>query len=254
MATTTASRILVLCFVSLTDIKDPMTRSGEQLKVAPTKLRVTTVVDTKDSYRINMFSTHIPVKICLRQSKDEASIVVNDGVRYFVIFQSVNHPENRKPETRTQPNILNRSISGQNLRQHARLQRAYSDHNLCYSANNVQASMNQPKLKNSCSMGVFNLKPSSSIVPKALKTDVGEIIVKEGKKRGNWIEMLMEIRSRWVQKQNNELDGDNEEEKGCDDGCEVDYNDDEDSVIVNLETFSGMLKHYLGPIRSFYHN
>ncbi|KAM0009237.1 putative phospholipase A1 PLIP1/2/3 [Helianthus debilis subsp. tardiflorus] len=106
--------------------------------------------------------------------------------------------------------------------------------------------MNQPKLKNSCSMGVFNLKPSSSIVPKALKTDVGEIIVKEGKKRGNWIEMLMEIRSRWVQKQNNELDGDNEEEKGCDDGCEVDYNDDEDSVIVNLETFSGMLKHYLG--------
>ncbi|MFS7948403.1 hypothetical protein Hanom_Chr06g00559621 [Helianthus anomalus] len=235
MTTTTASCILVFYLVSLTDIKDPMTRSGEQVMVAPTKLRVTTVVDTKvpDSYRINIFSTHISLKICLRQSKGEASIVVNDGVQYFVGFQSVNHPENRKPETRTQTNILNQSISGQNLRQHARLQRAYSDHNLCYSANNVQASMNQPKLKNSCSMGVFNLKPSSPIVPNALNTDVGEIMAKEVKKRGNWIEMLMEIRSRWVQKQNNELDGDNEEEKGCDDGCEVDYNDDEDSVIVN---------------------
>ncbi|KAJ0954998.1 hypothetical protein HanRHA438_Chr00c03g0844471 [Helianthus annuus] len=141
-----------------------MTRSSEQVKVAPTKLRITTVVDTK-------------------QSKGEASIVVNDGVRYFVVFESVNHPENRKPETRMQTNILNRSISGQILRQHARLQRAYSDHNLCYSANNVQASMNQPKLKNSRSMGVFNLKPSSLIVPNALKTDVGEIMAKEGKKR-----------------------------------------------------------------------
>ncbi|KAJ0914400.1 putative fungal lipase-like domain, alpha/Beta hydrolase [Helianthus annuus] len=152
-------------------------------------------------------------------------------------------PKTESPRPGRRPNILNRSISGQNLRQHARLQRAYSDNNLCYSANNVQASMNQPKLKNSRSMGVFNLKPSSSIVPNALKTDVGEIMAKEGKKRGNWIEMLMEIRSRWVQKQNNELDGDNEEEKGCDDGCEVDYNDDEDNVIVNQETFSGMLKH-----------
>ncbi|MFS7948400.1 hypothetical protein Hanom_Chr06g00559591 [Helianthus anomalus] len=149
MTTMTASRILVFYLVSLTDIKDPMTRSGEQVMVAPTKLRVTTVVDTK-------------------------------------------------PETRTQTNILNQSISAQNLRQHARLQRAYSDHNLCYSANNVQASMNQPKLKNNCSMGVFNLKPSSPIVPNALNTDVGEIMAKEVKKRGNWIEMLMEIRSRWV--------------------------------------------------------
>ncbi|KAF5797786.1 hypothetical protein HanRHA438_Chr07g0295381 [Helianthus annuus] len=92
------------------------------------------------------------------QSKGEASIVVNDGVRHFVGFQSVNHLENQKPETRTQTNILNRSISGQNLRQHARLQRAYSDHNLCYSANNVQASMNQPKLKKQPFNGGFQLE------------------------------------------------------------------------------------------------
>ncbi|KAI7742286.1 hypothetical protein M8C21_002474 [Ambrosia artemisiifolia] len=103
--------------------------------------------------------------------------------------------------------------------------------------------MNHPKLKNSRSMGVFHFNQSSSIVPNAVKTDICDSeVVKEGKKRANWMEMLMEIRSRWVQKQNNELDGDIEEEKGCDDGCEVDYSDDEDNIIINQETFSGMLK------------
>ncbi|KAJ0582158.1 putative fungal lipase-like domain, alpha/Beta hydrolase, phospholipase A1 PLIP1/2/3 [Helianthus annuus] len=172
----------------------------------------------------------------------------------------------------TSPNILNRSISSQNLRQHARIRRAHSDNNLCYSANHVQASMNQPKLKNSHSVGIFNLNLSSSFIPNSLKTllfdpdtstdmdtdtdteqrdevaDVSDVeMTKEEKKRANWIERLVEIRSRWVQKQNNELDGENGEEKGCDEdgngeGCEVDYSDDEDNVIVNQETFSGMLK------------
>ncbi|KAK1408814.1 hypothetical protein QVD17_40887 [Tagetes erecta] len=151
------------------------------------------------------------------------------------------------PRAGQRPHILNRSFSGQNLRQHARIQRAYSDNNLCYSANHVQAVMNQPKLKNSRSMGVFNLNLSSSTVPSSPMMDVGDVVEKEEKKRGNWIEMLMEIRSKWVQKQNNELDGDDDEENGCadgnEDGCEVDYSDDEDSLIINQETFSGMLKH-----------
>ncbi|KAI3693986.1 hypothetical protein L1987_76943 [Smallanthus sonchifolius] len=158
-------------------------------------------------------------------------------------------PKTESPRAGRRPNILNRSISGQNLRQHARIQRAYSDNNLCYSANHVQASMNQPKLKNSRSMGIFNLNLSSSIIPNAPETDVSDTeMEKEEKKRANWIEMLLEIRSRWVQKKNNELDGDNEEEKGCDEdgnggGCEVDYSDDEDNISVNQETFSGMLNH-----------
>ncbi|KAI7732954.1 hypothetical protein M8C21_004240 [Ambrosia artemisiifolia] len=173
------------------------------------------------------------------------------------------------------PNILNRSNSSQNLRQQAGIRRAHSDNNLCYSANHVQASMNQPKLKNSRSVGIFNLNLSSSLIPNSLKTlfidpdtntdtdmyldtdteqrdvpaDVNDVEMdKEEKKRANWIERLMEIRSQWVQKQNNKLDGENEEEKGCDEdgkgeGCEVCYSDDEDEVIINQETFSGMLKH-----------
>ncbi|KAI3741369.1 hypothetical protein L1987_59041 [Smallanthus sonchifolius] len=184
-------------------------------------------------------------------------------------------PKAESPIGGRRPNILNRSISSQNLRQHGRIQRAHSDNNLCYSANRVQASMNQPKLKNSRSIGIFNLNLSSSIIPNSLKTllfdpetsydtntymdtdteerdettDVGYIETeKEEKKRANWIERLVEIRSQWVQKQKNELDGENEEEKGCDgdgngDGCEVDYSDDEDNIIIDQETFSGMLKH-----------
>nr|XP_043618666.1 phospholipase A1 PLIP1, chloroplastic [Erigeron canadensis] len=180
-------------------------------------------------------------------------------------------PKAESPVKGQRPNILNRSISGQNLRQHARIQRAYSDNNLCYSTNRIQASMNQPKLKNSRS-GIFDFNISSLITPSSLKknlfdpepcydtntdtdseerddaTDVSDIeMEKEGKKRANWIERLMEIRSRWVQKQNDGLDGENEEEQGCDedgngDGCEVDYSDDEDDISINQESFSRMLK------------
>lgn len=167
------------------------------------------------------------------------------------------------PITGKRPNILNRSISGQNLRQHARIQRAYSDNNLCYSANRVQATMNQPKLKNSRSMGIFDFNLSCSIIPNSLKTllfdpdtntetdseerhELGDVtdteMEKEEKKRANWVERLMEIRSRWVQKQeSNDIDGDNEE-KDCDeDGCEVDYSDDEGGEIINQETFTQLL-------------
>ncbi|XP_076920273.1 phospholipase A1 PLIP1, chloroplastic-like [Bidens hawaiensis] len=149
------------------------------------------------------------------------------------------------PRTESQrPNILNRSISGQKLRQHARMQRTYSDNNLCYFANRVKASINRPKLKNSRSMGVFNSKLSSSMTPHAVKTDDGYLeMEKKEKRRANWVEMLVEIRSRWVQKQNNEPVSDDEEEKECEDGCDADYSDDEDDVIINQETFSGMLKH-----------
>ncbi|CAH1447823.1 unnamed protein product [Lactuca virosa] len=157
------------------------------------------------------------------------------------------------PITGKRPNILNRSISGQNLRQHARIQRAYSDNNLCYSAK--ASCMNQPKLKNSPSMGIFDFNLSRSIIPNSLKTLLFETDSDERhchelsdiemeKKRANWVERLMEIRSRWVQKQqSNEMDGDNEE-KECDDeddGCEVDYSDDEGIESINQETFSQLL-------------
>lgn len=184
-------------------------------------------------------------------------------------------PKAESAITGKRPNMLNRSISGQNLRQHARIQRAYSDNNLCYSTNRVQATMNQSKLKNSRSMGIFDFNLSSSVILNPIKkclfdsettydanvvtdtetdteerdeqTDVSDVeIEKEKKKRANWIERLMEIRSRWVQKQSNEIDGENEEEKLCDEdghgeGCEVDYSDDEDVITINQETFSEML-------------
>ncbi|KAI3494897.1 hypothetical protein L1887_36908 [Cichorium endivia] len=167
------------------------------------------------------------------------------------------------PITGKRPNILNRSISGQNLRQHARIQRAYSDNNLCYSANRVQATMNQPKLKNSRSMGIFDFNLSCSIIPNSLKTllfdpdtnmetdpeerhELGDVtdteMEKEEKKRANWVERLMEIRSRWVEKQeSNEIDGDNEEKECDEDGCEVDYSDDEGGESINQETFTELL-------------
>lgn len=175
-------------------------------------------------------------------------------------------PKGESPRTGHRPNILNRSFSGQNLRQHARMRRAYSDNNLCY-ANRFQASINQPKLKNSRSMGLFDLITPSTFKKSLFESETSydantetEIdtedseemvtdieMVKDEKKRANWIERLMEIRSRWVEKQNNELDGDNEDEQGCNedgngDGCEVDYSDDEDDIEINQETFSNMLK------------
>ncbi|KAK9076371.1 hypothetical protein SSX86_004705 [Deinandra increscens subsp. villosa] len=151
-------------------------------------------------------------------------------------------PKTESPRTRNRPNILNQQISGQNLRQHAKIQRAYS-------------SMNQPKLKNSRSPpGVFNLHRSSPFIPNSNKTDVGDVETeKEAMKQANWIEMLMEITIQWVQKQDDERDGENEKEKRCDEdgngeGCEVDYSDDdEDNTVINQETFSGMLKNVSWP-------
>ncbi|KAL8192601.1 hypothetical protein R6Q57_027786 [Mikania cordata] len=163
-------------------------------------------------------------------------------------------PKTKSPLRGKKTNILRRSISSQNLRQQAQMRRAHSDNNLCYTANRIQASMNQPKLKNSRSFGIFKLNLSSSIIPNSLKgllfdletgydtktcidtdtkvrdepTNVGDIdMEKEDKKQANWIERLMEIRSQWVQKQKNKLDDEHEEEKGCDedgngDGCEED--------------------------------
>ncbi|KAL8235867.1 hypothetical protein R6Q59_016948 [Mikania micrantha] len=183
-------------------------------------------------------------------------------------------PKTESPLRGKKTNILRRSISSQNLRQQAQMRRAHSDNNLCYTANRIQASMNQPKLKNSRSFGIFKLNLSSSIIPNSLKgllfdletsydtntcidtdtkvrdesTNVCDIdMEKEEKKQANWIERLMEIRSQWVQKQKNKLDDEHEEEKGCDedgngDGCEVYYSDDDDDIIINQETFSGMLK------------
>lgn len=186
---------------------------------------------------------------CLRQSEGyKLLLLLIMACGTMSVSSQPTSTKTESPRAGHRRNILNRSFSGQNLRQHARIQRAYSDNNLCYAANHVQAVMNQPKLKNSRSMGGFNLNLSNSTVVNSPKMNVGDVIEKEEKKRGNWVEMLMEIRSRWVQKQNNELDGDIDEEHGCDedgneDGCEVDYRDDEESVVINQETFSGMLKH-----------
>lgn len=169
---------------------------------------------------------------------------------------------------------LHRSHSSKDLCPRPSIRRSYSDNHLCHSINRIQATSTQPKLKNSHSMGIFPFQLSGSIIPNSLRsflfdpeTDKDMNIVEkdmnieensvdgsEGEeiKRSNWMERLLEIRSHWRKRQQNEgVDEDGvceEDENGdcdCDEGeggCAVGYSSGEDEEVgYDQESFSRLL-------------
>ncbi|KAL2536408.1 alpha/beta-hydrolase superfamily protein [Forsythia ovata] len=156
---------------------------------------------------------------------------------------------------------IRRSFSGKDLCQRTGLRRSYSENHLCCYKSRIQSSTTEPKLKNSRSMGLFNI-PLSDTLRSFLfdpesdrERNMDQNLVEVGdndemnmeKKRMNWVEKLIEIRNNWKEKQpNSERNVGKENEKDCveDGGCEADYGDD-DEVDTNIdrETFSALLKH-----------
>ncbi|XP_052171688.1 phospholipase A1 PLIP1, chloroplastic [Diospyros lotus] len=165
-------------------------------------------------------------------------------------------------DTIREPNALCRSISSKDLCRRTRMRRSYSD-------NHIHASAARPKLRNSRSIGIFNFQFSSSIIPnslpsflvdpemsKEMKTNESkEMDVRlenslEGRKRANWIERLLEIRSQYwrERQQKHSIDDDREPDQDCGEdrdegGCEVDYDDEEDEskMSIDCESFSRLL-------------
>nr|GLL40548.1 uncharacterized protein LOC109185595 [Ipomoea trifida] len=157
--------------------------------------------------------------------------------------------------------------------------RSFSDNNICCSVNHIRNSAPAHKLKKSRSTAgnIFSLKFPSSFIPGALRSFLldletvnykeiqveemvlesddddhnmrteGESDPEQRRKRSNWVERLLELRTDWSQKQNNDDDDDAESEEdnveGCDEHeCEVSYDDDEEDEGEMKSTFSNMLR------------
>ncbi|KAL6124063.1 hypothetical protein ACLB2K_076579 [Fragaria x ananassa] len=171
---------------------------------------------------------------------------------------------------------LRRSQSSKDLYRRASMRRSYSDNHLCYCIKPIHAASVQPKLKNSRSMGLFPFQFSSSILPNSVRSflfdadtskhmsmaeremememidNSGETSEGEGDqeiKRANWVERLVEIRSKWRNRQQKEVgdedSGSQEVEDGdceCGEGgCSVDYSTDEDDGEITPEFFKRFL-------------
>lgn len=167
---------------------------------------------------------------------------------------------------------LRRSQSSKDLYNRASIRRSVSDNHLCYRIKPIHAASAQPKLKNSRSMGFFPFQFSSSILPNSVRSflfdadtskhmsmaekememeNSGESGEGEGQqiKRANWVERLVEIRSKWKNRQQEEV-GDEDsvchegEDRDCEcseGGCSVDYSSDEDDAEITPEFFSKFL-------------
>lgn len=156
---------------------------------------------------------------------------------------------------------LRRSHSSKDLQNGARIRRSYSDNNLVYPINRIQATATQQKLRNSRSLGIFPFQFSSSILPNLFDTEASKdmniveknMIIEESSvdsskeeeiKRSNWVERLLELRSHWRNRQQKESVGFVEDGIGdCDcggdeGGCAVDYGSEEG---YTRETFSRLL-------------
>ena len=113
---------------------------------------------------------------------------------------------------------LQRSLSGADLCVRAGLRRSYSDTHLCYSIKRIRVSSAQPKLKKSSSSSVkiFPIfQQPGSIIPSGLRSFLfdpetskdmsvvenrGDGDANDVEKRANWVERLLELRSRWRSK------------------------------------------------------
>ena len=74
----------------------------------------------------------------------------------------------------------------------------------------------------------------------------GDGDAKDVEKRANWVERLLELRSRWRSKPQMEENVNEDEDGGGDNdeyggGCEVDYDEDEAREMYNREAFSRLL-------------
>lgn len=171
-------------------------------------------------------------------------------------------------------NGLRRSHSSKDLCTRSIMRRSYSDNHLCCcSINRIQATSVQPKIKGSNrSMGISPFQFSGSILPNSLRSlfdqqtskdmnNIEENMVGSGKEervnRSNWVERLMEIKKHWrnrLPKESLDMDDDdamcnNDDMIGecdCDDdnGCVVDYDDEEEDgqgVTYDRDSFSKFL-------------
>ncbi|KAG6434383.1 hypothetical protein SASPL_106014 [Salvia splendens] len=157
---------------------------------------------------------------------------------------------------------LGRSFSTKDLQRRGVMRRSYSDNHLL--SHKARASLQvQPNLKNSRSgTGLFNIQLSgAAMIPETLKSflfepettrkevsigeiddDGHEIEIHQGKKRGNWIEMIVELRNKWKGNRNDDVESfDVNEDGDGEGGCDVDYEEDEGGV--DGETFSSLLRH-----------
>ncbi|CAN4108399.1 unnamed protein product [Withania somnifera] len=176
---------------------------------------------------------------------------------------------------------LRRSFTIKGTREKTQMmRRSYSDNHLYCRANRmIHSSETQPKLKSSRSTGgPFKLQLSSSFLPDSLRSllfdietskdiDIQGVIfesigcnhdhdngmeVEEETRRSNWIRRLVELRRNWIEKQKNnkaEILEENMENNGgdCEEGCEVDYDEDDDDaaddeVNIDRESFSRLLR------------
>lgn len=166
-------------------------------------------------------------------------------------------------------NGLHRSLSSKDLHNRATsIRRSYYDNHLFYSVNRIQATATQPEQKNSRSMGIFPFQLSGSIIRNSVRsflfdpeTSKGMDVVEkdmniednsvrgsegEERKRSNWVERLLELRSHWRDRQQKESVDKDEACEGDDIGdcdyCTVDYSAEEEvEVRHNRESFSRLL-------------
>ncbi|GKU87947.1 hypothetical protein SLEP1_g2274 [Rubroshorea leprosula] len=159
---------------------------------------------------------------------------------------------------------LCQSHSGLNLCKKAGIRRSYSDNHLCYSVNRKRYESVKPKLKNSRSVGIFSLQISDSIIPNSLRsflydpetsknlsiadkevTSVENSVENNEEEkeinRANWVDRLLEIRSLWKNRQQEEsadgVDICDSENGACD--CDCDGDVDEVGCVVDYGSEEG---------------
>ncbi|XP_047320826.1 phospholipase A1 PLIP1, chloroplastic [Impatiens glandulifera] len=141
------------------------------------------------------------------------------------------------------------SYSHKDFKCHGRIKRSYSDNHLCYSINSNRA---EAKLKSSHSTSMFSFQ----MIPNTFGSILSDPEASQGMteeedeevietKRANWIERLMEIRSQWIERKENEK-GDEDEDGELEKTCEVDYGDElveEDGkmVMIDSDSFTKLL-------------
>uniref|UniRef100_M0ZGH4 Triacylglycerol lipase n=1 Tax=Solanum tuberosum TaxID=4113 RepID=M0ZGH4_SOLTU len=193
----------------------------------------------------------------------------------------MNTPMNRtSKDSWMEQDNFRRSFPSKGTREKAQMRRSYSDNHLSCRANRIQSLETHPKLKSSRSTGgPFKIQLSSSFLPDSLRSflfdietskdiNIDDVIFESGHdhdhdddnegieteeetRRSNWIRRLMELKRNWIEKQKDddaEIREDNLENSGEDceeEGCEVDYEDDNeeaDEMNIDRESFSRLLR------------
>ncbi|KAG5626598.1 hypothetical protein H5410_011816 [Solanum commersonii] len=189
----------------------------------------------------------------------------------------MNTPMNRtSKDAWMEQDNFRRSFPSKGTREKAQMRRSYSDNHLSCRANRIQSLETHPKLKSSRSTGgPFKIQLSSSFLPDSLRSflfdietskdiNIDDVIfeschdhdnegieTKEETRRSNWIRRLVELKRNWIEKQKDEdaeIREDNLENSGEDceeEGCEVDYEDDNeeaDEMNIDRESFSRLLR------------